>query len=110
MVRTGLTQDIRFPLHALEIGANFRRVLVADVPVFLQTRTDNAVQLRWNLRIETGRSRRTLVQDGIEDSSGCLTAERRSRGSHLIEHYRKGEQIGSCMVFTRCLSSARAVA
>ena len=29
MVRTGLTQDIRFPLQALEIGANFRGVLVS---------------------------------------------------------------------------------
>jgi hypothetical protein len=88
---------IGVPLQALELGANLQSVLVAEIPVFLQTLGDNALQLFWHFGLETKASNRTLVHDGVEDGSDRLTPERRNPCGHLIEHHPEREQIAPCI-------------
>src|ERR1700733_1333552 len=86
---------IRVPLQALQVSANLRAALVAQLTVFLQTLGDNVPQVRWKIRFETAWIGGSLMQDGVENRSVRISMEGSAPGSHLIEHHSEGEEVGT---------------
>ena len=84
---------VRVPLQPLEIGAQVRGVLVAEVAVLLEQPVDDVFQLGRDLRVEPHGRRRGLVQDRVEDHRRGRPRERRPPRRHLVEHDPEREEV-----------------
>src|ERR1700756_4035753 len=87
------------PLQTLEVGANIRSMLVAQVAVFLQSLVDDVFQLRRHIGIQPHKRYGCPVQDRIEDGRGTVTTEWQLPGGHLIEDGSKREKISAGIKF-----------
>jgi len=82
-------------LESLQVGAQFRGVLVADVTIFLQRLVDDAFQAVGNIGIQTHWRSWRPVQNGVEGGSRSVATEWQPSGGHFVEHHAEGEKIGA---------------
>ena len=85
----------RVALQALQVGANFRRVLIAVFGVFLETQLDDPGESRGNIGVQLRRHDRNLLHDRDQELSGGVSGEGRLAGTHLVEHDAEGKQVGA---------------
>jgi hypothetical protein len=76
-------------------------VLVAQIPIFLQSLVDDHFEVQWHLRIKLQRRAGLLVQDRSADFSRACALEWHLSGRHLIQHCTEGKQIASRIQFFR---------
>src|SRR3954454_14187320 len=81
----GNSPGIGIALQALEIGANLGGVLVPQFPIFLQRFVNDALKFGGDFGIEANGCWRSVMEYGIENVAGALTAKRRLRRDHFIE-------------------------
>ena len=86
-------------LQALQVGAQVRRVLVAQVAIFLQRLVDDPFELRRDICIEAHRSRRSTIQDGVENSRRRCAGKRPHAGGHLVQHDSEAEDVCTSIEF-----------
>ena len=84
---------IRVPLQALEVGANVRRVLVAQVAIFFEALVDDALQFRRHVGIQAHRRHGRAVENGIENDPRAFPAKWQRARRHFVEHHPEREQI-----------------
>ena len=61
------TYRIPYRVQPLQVGAHFRGMLVAQVPVLLQSLVDDVFQLGWQVRIHSHRRHWRAFQNCVED-------------------------------------------
>jgi len=79
----------------LQIGANVRGTLIAELAILLQRLEQNLVECVRHVRPQTSRLSRLLVKNRPADRRTRGARERRMSGRHLVEHHTQREQIGS---------------
>src|ERR1039458_2839495 len=84
---------IRVPLQPLQVGADVRGMLVAQVAIFLQTLGDNPFQFGWEIGIQSDWRNGCSVQNAIEDYPCTLTTEGQCPSCHFVENGTEREQI-----------------
>ena len=87
------------PLQPLQVGSNFRSVLVAQISIFLQSLVDDVFQLRRHVRIQSERRNWRPVQDGVENHPSPLAPEWQGRRRHFVQNRTEGKQVGACIEF-----------
>src|SRR5712692_8305147 len=75
----------RVALQAFQIRAQFRGALIADFAVLLQSLVGDAFEFRRKFGIEAERWCGRVIEDGIEQSGGGVTAKRKRARCHLVE-------------------------
>ena len=88
-------RQIRVSAKALEIGSQVAGVLIPKVAVLLQRLVEDLFETLWNLRVETDRGDRILVQDRVEDQGRCVATESPLAGGDLIENQAEREDVGA---------------
>jgi hypothetical protein len=94
-VRGAGSARLGLSFQPLQIGSNVRRVLVAQLSVFLQCFIDDAFEIAWKIRIQPHRSNRGFVQNRIKQNGSRITAKREHASRHLVEHCAKGKQVST---------------
>lgn len=89
------TSRIASALQPLQVRANFRRVLVAELAILHQTLADDVLEFRRHLGIELHSGRRRAIQNRVEDQSRAVTVKGHRPGCHLVQHNAEREQIGA---------------
>ena len=93
--RWSIAARIRVPLQALEVGANVRRVLVAQVAIFFEALVDDAFQFRRHVGIQAHWRHRSAVENRIENDRRAVPAKWPRARRHFVEHDAEREQIGA---------------
>src|SRR5579864_2494202 len=95
------SQSSRLPitLEPLQIGADVRGVLVAEISILLQTLVDDLFQLRRYVRIQSECWRWRSIQNGFEDHTARVASERKHARTHLIQDRPEREQVGASIEF-----------
>ena len=83
----------------MQIGANVRGILVAQVAVFLESLVDSLFELRGKIGIQLRGRRGGAVKDAMGDDVRTLATEGQDAGGHFIKHNTEGEQIGAGIEF-----------
>ena len=86
---------IRVPLQALEVRANVRRVLVAQIPIFFEALVDDPFQFRRHVGIQAHGRHRRAVENRIENGPRAVPSKWPRARRHFIEHDAEREQIGA---------------
>ena len=82
-------------MQTLQVGANFRGVLIAVLGVFLETQVDDPGQGGGNIGIELSWRDRDLLNDGDQKLARGISPERRAAGAHLVNRDAEREEIGA---------------
>src|SRR5437660_277858 len=91
----------RFPFQPFEVGAHFRRYLVAQLAVFLQRLINDVFEFGWKVRVQPEYRKRLAIQNFVRDHARAFSAERQRAGSHLIQNCSEGEKIASSVQLFR---------
>ena len=83
------------PLGTLQIGAQVRGTLIAEVAFLLESVVDDVVQLRRHVRIEVNRRDRGPIENRVEDDGSSRPAEGLPPRDHLVQDRPEREQVGS---------------
>ena len=86
-------------LHALQIGADFRRVLIAEVAIFFERLGEDVFEAEGKVGIQAGRRKGLAVQDAIENDAAGFAAEGQGSRRHFIEHHPEGKKIRARVQF-----------
>src|ERR1700722_7538506 len=95
-----------WPAHS-QVGAQVRRALIAEVPIFFQGARDRFFELTGNFRIELSGRGRSAVKDGVEYNSCGLTGEGMTARHHFLDdgakrkHIRTSVDVFSARLFGR---------
>ena len=73
-------------LQTLQVGAQLRRHLIADVAILFQRFVQDAFELRRHRWIQRHRSHRRIVQNVVENHRAGRAGKRQLARHHLIEH------------------------
>ena len=84
---------LRISLELLQIGANFRSVLVSQVPVFLQSPCDDCVEFGGQCRIQGAGRNGVGMSNGINGQGPIVAGEGPLPGGQFIEHHAQREQV-----------------
>jgi hypothetical protein len=90
---------IDLTLQALEVGAQFRGDLVADVAILFEGFVEDALEVGRDVRIEGDGSHGSVVQNVVEDDGAGSARKRLLACSHLVEHAAEGEEVASSIKF-----------
>ena len=91
----GLPSRVGITLQPLQVGSQVGRVLVAQVPIFLQRLVDDSLQLHRHFAVQPHRRGRALVQDGVKNGCRSVALEGQQPGGHFVEHGAEGKQVGT---------------
>src|SRR5882762_7452286 len=83
--------------QALEIGTHLRRMLVANVAIFLQRLGDDVIEITRSCGIQTDRRNGLAIEESIENLGRSRATERHKPGRHLVEHGAKRKQVGAAV-------------
>src|SRR5260370_9442653 len=86
---------IDLTVEAFEVGAEFRRDLVADGAIFFESLVEDALKLGGDVGIQGDRSDGSVVQNVIEDDGAGSARKGLLAGKHLIEHGAEREEVAS---------------
>jgi len=82
-------------LQPLQIAADLRGVLVAQVAVFFERLVNDFFHPRRHVGIEAQRRGRRAIENRIEDNGRSIAPKRHRARRHLIQHGTKGKQVGA---------------
>ena len=88
---------IRIPPQPLQVGANLRGVLVAQVAILFESLVDNVFKARRQIGIEAEHGSRRPIQNGLKDRRRTFSAEGHGARRHFVEDGSKGKQIGAAV-------------
>jgi len=89
----------RVAFEAFQVSAKFGGGLAAEVAVFLETFGEELVEFVGDIGIEASEGSRSFVENGVEDSARALSLERERAGSHFVEDYSEGKEVGAGIEF-----------
>src|SRR6266849_5805338 len=84
-----------FALEALEVGAEFRGGLAAEIAIFFEGFVDDAFEFGGSLRIKTCGRQRSTAEDAVEDGGGSVALERKHASGHFVEDDAKRKKIAA---------------
>jgi hypothetical protein len=84
----------RIPLHALEIGAKVRCVLITQLAILLERLADDLVEPLWEIVPKLPWGRRLFMENGGSGDGARRSGECRLIRRHLVQHRTEREQIG----------------
>src|SRR5262249_22246706 len=97
--RSGSTRGIEVALEALEVGAQFRGGLTAQIAILLQSFSDDPFQLTGRLRIVFRQGRRRFVENLMKDDRGSIAGEGLLARGHFVEYNAERKKIGARVEF-----------
>src|SRR5690349_19072123 len=80
-------------LQRLEIGPDFRGMLVAQLAIFLQAFADNALDFSRQGGVQVNGTDRIAIQNKIEDTFPSFSFKWQFASRHFIENNTEGEQV-----------------